>query len=97
MPNEYFEEVKQYLRITFDDQDSLLLELIADGMAALKSMLYPKLEFNQMPVKSYDGQVNALLKDYVRYSWNGSTQYFEDDYGKVITRLSLQIGAEVML
>ena len=93
MPTDYLQSVKKYLRVTFDESDDHILELIADAMASIKGMVYPLLVFNAEPSEPYDADVNALLKDYVRYAWNGSTQYFEVDYGPKITRLSLQIGA----
>lgn len=93
MPNEYLPAVKEYIKVTFPDSDDQIVELISDGMAELKGMIYPELVFNFDPVEPYDGQINALLKDYVRYAWNGSTQYFEEDYRSKITRLSLQVAA----
>ena len=93
MPTDYLSAVKGYLRVTFSESDEHILELIADAMASLRGMIYPALEFKVTPVELYDADVNTLLKDYVRYAWNGSTQYFEEDYRSKITRLSLQIGA----
>lgn len=93
MPEEYLSSVKQYLRVTFSDHDELLIQTISDGMDEIKGMVYQGLVFNFTPVEPYDGRINALLRDYVRYSWNGSSQYFAEDYRRTITRLSLEIGA----
>ena len=93
MPIDYLDSVRQYLRITFTDHDEVLLQTIADGMAEIRGMIYFDLVFNFTPVEAYDGRINALLRDYVRYSWNGSSQYFSEDYKKSITRLALEVAA----
>lgn len=91
---DYLEMVKRYLRVTFDHSDEELRDLIEDGKAELKGAIYPGLEFNAIPDAPYDGRINALLKDYVRYAWNGSTQYFRQDYSRQILALSLEIGGD---
>lgn len=82
------EEVKEYLKITWNDEDSSLLSTIERGKATLCQLTGTSLDYaNYLPAKS-------LLLDYCRYSYNNALEYFEDNFHKEILRLQLFAGIE---
>lgn len=75
------EELKDYLKITWDSEDSHLQKIIARGEENLKSLTGTELNFEQ------EGQAKSLLLDYCRYYYNNAIEYFEDNFQKQIIRL----------
>lgn len=82
--------VKDYLKITWDDEDALLQAIIERGKAYLNDLTGSELDFDT------DGQPKSLLLDYCRYVHNNASEYFEENFAREIIRLQLQVAAEGM-
>lgn len=77
------ENLKDYLRITWDDEDSLLESFIERGKAYLEDLTGTEIDFDKAPAKS-------LLLDYCRYCYNNASEYFEENFQREILRLQLK-------
>lgn len=78
--------VKAYLKITWDDEDAGLTDLISRGQEYLNNLVGAELNFEEaLPC--------SLLLDYCRYSYNNAIEYFEDNFQKEILRLQLSTAA----
>lgn len=77
-------EVKNYLRITWRDEDIKLTKIIARGKDYLQNLTGTELDFEK------EGQPKSLLLDYCRYAYNNALEYFEENFHKEILRLQLQ-------
>ena len=80
------DKVKGYLKITWDDEDVALTDLITRGQAYLNNLVGADLDFNS-------GLPQSLFLDYCRYAYNNATEYFEENFGKEILRLQLSTAA----
>lgn len=76
------EELKQYLSITWDEDDLQLEQLLNDGKSYLEEITGTKLDEGISTVK-------RLIFDYCRYVRNHSLEYFERNFGPQILRLQL--------
>lgn len=76
-------DVKDYLKITWDDEDDSLDGIIRRGQANLEELTGTTLNFEQ------EGQAKSLLLDYCRYAYNNALEYFEENFSKEILRLQL--------
>lgn len=81
------QEVKDYLKITWSDEDAALTSLITRGQAYLANLVGADLDFTV-------GLPQSLLLDYCRYVYNNASEYFEENFAGEILRLQLQIGVE---
>ena len=77
------EELKYYLRISWNDEDILLTSTIERGKAYLEDITGVTLNFEELRIKS-------LLLDYCRYSYNNASEYFEESFKGEILRLQLK-------
>lgn len=77
------EEVKNYLKITWDDEDDSIQGFIHRGQANLQDLTGTILDFEQ------EGQAKSLLLDYCRYGYNNALEYYESNFQKEILRLQL--------
>lgn len=75
------QEVKEYLKITWDDEDSYIQGIINRGKDYLNNLTGTELDFK------VEGQPKALLLDYCRYAYNNALEYFEENFHKEIVRL----------
>lgn len=82
------EEVKSYLKITWDDEDSDITGFIARGKAKLNGLAGVELDFES------EGEPKALLMDYCRYAYNNALEYFEGNFQGEILKLQLKAGIE---
>ncbi len=80
--------VKDYLKITWDDEDALLQAIIERGKEYLNDLTGSELDFDT------DGQPKSLLLDYCRYVHNNASEYFEQNFAREILRLQLQVAVE---
>ena len=80
------EGVKDYLKITWDDEDTQIQALIDRGEADLTELAGAELDFES------EGLARSLLFDYVRYAYNNASEHFEDNFAKQILRLQIQTG-----
>lgn len=78
-------ELKDYLKITWDDEDSKLDRILQSGMEYLQDDIAGcELDFNS-------NQSNKdLLLDYCRYSYNNASEYFEENFKGKLLRLQLK-------
>lgn len=80
------QEIKDYLKITWSDEDSALQGLILRGKAYLNDLAGIELDFET------EGTAKSLLLDYCRYAYNNALEYFEENFQKEILRLQLKAG-----
>lgn len=78
------QELKDYLKITWNDEDSYLQSIITRGEEYLNDLIGVELNFER------DGQPKSLLLDYCRYSYNNAIEYFEENFQQQILRLQLK-------
>lgn len=78
--------VKDYLKITWDDEDAALLSIIERGKAYLNDLTGAELDFDVA------GPPRSLLLDYCRYVYNNASEYFEENFASELLRLQLQAG-----
>lgn len=76
-------DVKNYLKITWEDEDDSLQGIINRGQANLRELTGTTLDFEQ------EGQAKSLLLDYCRYAYNNALEYYESNFHKEILRLQL--------
>lgn len=76
-------ELKNKLKITWDDEDENLLNSIEAGKASINSMVGFKINYDE------DIEAKELLLNYCRYSYNNAVEYFEGNFESVILRLQL--------
>ena len=78
------EEVKEVLKITWDNEDTFLANIINRGKSYLEDLTGVKLDFEN------NNQAKTLLLNYCRYDYNSALEYFEDNFQKQIVRLQLK-------
>ena len=81
-------EVKDYLKITWNDEDSNITGIIARGKVYLNDLVGVELDYES------EGQPKSLLLDYCRYAYNNALEYFEENFKREILRLQLKVGVE---
>ncbi|MBS5170254.1 MAG: phage head-tail connector protein [Streptococcus agalactiae] len=80
------DEVKAYIRVTWKEDDYLINNLIEEGKAELNELFGVDVDYeNNLSEK-------GLLKDYVRYAYNGQAEWFPINFRKKILRLQLKYG-----
>jgi hypothetical protein len=84
--SEELEEIKSYLKITWDDEDSDIQLIIDRGKSRLKGLSGVELDFET------EGLARELLFEYCRYAYNNAVEYFEENFQQEILRLQLQTG-----
>lgn len=88
------EELKGYLKITWDSENEYLENIITRGKEYLKDLTGTDLDFEG------EGQVKSLLLDYCRYYYNNAVEYFEDNFQRQIIRLqykeAIRVSKEVV-
>ncbi len=84
------QEIKNYLKITWDDEDATITELINRGKAKLNELVGAELDFEA------EGLPRSLLFDYVRYAYNNASEYWEENYQHEILRLQLMISVSML-
>lgn len=80
------EEVKEELRITWNDEDDNLQRMIDRAVLNLNELVGVELDYET------NSQAKTLFLNYCRYDYNNALEYFEDNFHKPITRLILQEG-----
>ena len=82
--------VKNYLKITWNDEDSHIQGIIDRGQAYLNDLTGAELDYET------DGPPKTLLLEYCRYVYNNASEYFEENFSKELLRLQLQEGIKAM-
>ena len=84
------QQLKAYLKITWDDEDEALAGMIERAKAYLNDLTGVELDFEkEAPPKS-------LLLDYCRYVYNNASEYFEENFASELLRLQLQMGVKAL-
>lgn len=78
------EDVKEYLKITWDDEDVKLQNMIDRGQNYLNERTGVELDYTT------EGQPKALLLDYCRYAYNNALEYFNENFKSELFRLQLK-------
>lgn len=84
------QKVKAYLKITWDDEDTAITDLITRGKKKLEELAGAELDFDT------EGLARSLLFDYCRYAYNNASEYFEENFQKEILRLQLMTGVSLL-
>lgn len=84
------QKVKDYLKITWDDEDTAITDLITRGKKQLEGLAGAELDFDT------EGLARALLFDYCRYAYNNASDYFEENFQREILRLQLMTGVSLL-
>lgn len=79
--------VKKYLKVTSKREDDSIKDFIRGGISTLTSIAGPDIDFEN------DFSSKQLLKDYCRYAYNGSLEFFEENFSRQILRLQLNEAA----
>lgn len=84
------DEVKDYLKITWEDEDTEVQRIIDRGQAYINELTGAELDFET------EGLARSLFFDYCRYAYNNATEFFEENFGTAILRLQLITGVAAM-
>lgn len=84
------EEIKKYLNISWEDDliDEKLIELIDQSKSSITSLGGVEINFDE------DTVARELLFNRVRYAYNNSLEYFEENFHSEILRWQLMKGVE---
>jgi len=81
------ERLKERLKITWDDEDILLINILERAEKSLNALMGVELNYN------IPGPAQELLLERCRYDYNNALEYFEQNFAREI-RLQLQVAAE---
>lgn len=84
------EEVKAYLKITWNDEDTELESVINRSKSYLEALSGTVLDFET------NLEARGLLLDRCRYVYNNASEYFEENFQKEILRLQLIEGVKAL-
>ena len=82
------EQLKERLKITWDDEDTLLINMLERAEKSLNALMGVELNYNT------PGPAQELLLERCRYDYNNALEYFEQNFAREIFRLQLQVAAE---
>lgn len=82
------QDIKDYLRITWPDEDEKLTSMIARGKTVINNIVGLSLTYENA------SEEKILLLDYCRYAYNNATEYFEENYKPELLRLQLTKAAD---
>ncbi|KXS45595.1 MAG: Gp6 protein [Candidatus Frackibacter sp. T328-2] len=84
------DEVRSYLRITWNDEDAVLQSMIARGKSTINNLVGANLDYTR------GGLAKTLLLNYCRYDYNNAIEYFEENFQSEILRLQLKVGTDLL-
>lgn len=84
------EDLKEYLQITWADEDADLLKLIERGEKYLCRLTGTSLIF------TVEDMPKQLLLDYCRYSRNNALEFFQENFASDLLLLQIQEGIKEM-
>lgn len=88
---ELLDNVKTTLQVTWDSEDEQIKDFILQAAAYVESKAGP-LDFEEASPAGRLGQ--KLLREYVRYDWNGYSNMFSRDYQADILNLQIVVAQE---
>jgi hypothetical protein len=80
------EVIKSYLKVAWQDEDSLITDLIARGKTRLNELAGADLDYET------EGLARSLLFDFVRYAYSNASEYWEENFQREILRLQITTG-----
>jgi len=84
------QELKRKLKITWDDEDVDIQDMIDLGKSNLNELVGVELDYEA------NSQARSLLFNYCRYDYNNAVEYFEENFQKEILRLQLITGVDLL-
>lgn len=78
------QEVKDYLKITWNNEDVYIQGIIDRGKAELNDSTGVELDFEA------EGKPKNILLDYCRYYYNNAIEYFRENFREDILELKLK-------
>jgi len=84
------EEIKEYLKVTWDDENDLIQGMINRSKDWINDLMGVDLDYE------LDSQAKSLLFDRVRYVYNNASEYFEENYQRELLRLQLKTGVNLL-
>lgn len=84
------DEVKDYLKITWEDEDTEVQRIIDRGQAYINELTGAESDYTK------EGLARSLFFDYCRYAYNNATEFFEENFRTAILRLQLMTGVAAM-
>lgn len=81
-------EVKEELKITWDDEDSSLQRMLVRAKGDLDALIGVKLDLEE------NTRANTLFLNYCRYDYNNSLEYFRNNFQDEIIELQLSEGVK---
>lgn len=88
MTPELLQEVKNHLRITWNEEDAYVVSLIDRSKSYFESVTGSKLNFD------VEGQAKHLLLERCRYVYNRSAEEFEGNFRHEILNLQLRAAVD---
>ena len=82
------EQLKERLKIAWDDEDTLLINMLERAEKSLNALMGVELNYNT------PGPAQELLLERCRYDYNNALEYFEQNFAREILRLQLQVATE---
>lgn len=82
------EELKYHLKITWNEEDENLLDLLASGQSAFKRLFGVDIDYEE------NKDVKSLLFDWCRYARNNSLEYFQDNFINEINTVAFSLAVE---
>lgn len=79
------DKLKSKLKITWDDEDKLLLDILNQGKYYFETVTAAEIDFKNNLL------AETLLMDYARYSYNNSLEYFEENFKSQILSLQFEV------
>jgi hypothetical protein len=83
--DELVKDVKNHLRITWDEEDEDLMKLIERAKAYLSSLTSASFDFSQ------EEWPKEILLERCRYVYNNAADEFEENFKHELSRLILQV------
>ena len=83
-----FKIVKENIRVTWDYDDEIIEQSIREGISKIENIC-GRCDFDE------NATAQKLLKEYVRYDWNGVSLYFEPNFKRELLQLQLNNAMEV--
>ena len=88
MDAETLKALKDYLRVSWDDDDGNISGMAYRGIAYIDSLA------GQAQNYSVEGEARSLLFDYVRYAFSHASAAFTKDFAQEILHLQLTVAAD---
>lgn len=84
-----FKKIKDFINVTWEYEDDAILDLVNEGVAKLQQITS---DFDYHESLSF-----FILKEYVRYAYNGVSMYFEENFKRELLQLQLYYASKERL